>query len=103
MSDTQCVSLADTVTASRKLLTPFHIFKGQWNGCIGPHKFVTYPAAGKYAYQPKSWMDKALMNEWIEIILMLWKANCDANNPSLQPPIIVLDAYCVHQMGLVVN
>ena len=43
------------------------------------------------------------MNEWIDIVLMPWKADRDANNPSLQPPILVLDAYRVHQMGSVVN
>ena len=48
-------------------------------------------------------MDEALMNEWIEIVLILWKANCNGNNLSLQPPILVLDAYCVQQMGSVIN
>ncbi len=43
------------------------------------------------------------MNEWIDIDLMLWKANCNARNPSLQPPILVLDAHRVHEMGLVVK
>jgi hypothetical protein len=64
---------------------------------------MTYPAAGKYACQPKAWMDEALMNEWIGIVLTPWKADRDANNLSLQPPILVLDAYHVHQMGSVVN
>ena len=43
------------------------------------------------------------MTEWIDVVLMPWKADRDANNPSLQPPILVLDAYRVHQMGSVVN
>jgi len=34
---------------------------------------------------------------------MPWKTNRDGNNPSLQPPILVLDVYCVHQMGSVVH
>ena len=102
-SDTKRVTLAVTVTASGKLLTPFLIFKGQRNGRIVQREFMTYPAAGKYACQPKAWMDEALMNEWIDVILTPWKADRDANNPSLQPPILVLDAYRVHQMGSVVN
>jgi hypothetical protein len=102
-SDTKRVTLAVTVTASGKLLTPFLIFKGQENGCIAQCKFVTYPAAGKYACQPKAWMNNALINEWIDIVLMPWKTNRDGNNPSLQPSILVLDVYRVHQMGLVVN
>jgi len=83
--------------------TPFLIYKGQRNGHNEQREFVTYPAAGKYACQHKAWMDEALMNEWIGIVLMPWKANCDANNPSLQPPILVLDAYHVYQLGLVDN
>jgi hypothetical protein len=42
-------------------------------------------------------------NEWIDVILQPWKANQDANNPSVEPPILLLDAYHVHQMGSVVN
>jgi hypothetical protein len=102
-SDTKRVTFAVTVTASVKLLTRFLIFKGQQNGRIVQREFMTYPAAGKYACQPKAWMDEALMNEWIDVILTPWKADRDANNPSLQPPILVLDAYRVHQMGSVVN
>jgi hypothetical protein len=70
MSNTKHITLAVTVTASGKLLMPFLIIKGHQNGCIAQGKFVTYPAAGEYACQPKAWMDKALMNEWIDIILM---------------------------------
>jgi hypothetical protein len=48
-------------------------------------------------------MDELKMNEWIDTILQLWKANRDDNNPSVEPPILILDVYRVHQMGLVVN
>ena len=48
-SETKHVTLAVTVTVSRKLLMPFLIFKGQQNGRIAQCKFVTYPAAGKNA------------------------------------------------------
>jgi hypothetical protein len=34
---------------------------------------------------------------------MPWKADHNANNPSLQTPILVLDVYHIHQMGSVVN
>jgi hypothetical protein len=63
LSDTKRVTLAVTVTASGKLLTPFLIFKGQRNGRIAQCKFVTYTAAGKYTCQAKAWMDETLMNE----------------------------------------
>jgi hypothetical protein len=48
-------------------------------------------------------MDEALMNELIDGVLMPWKANRNANNPSLQPLILVLDANFLHQMGSVIN
>ena len=41
-------------------------------------------------------MDESKMNE-------LWKANRDENNPSVEPPILILDAYRMHQMGSIVN
>jgi hypothetical protein len=77
----------------------FLIFKGQRNGRIDQRECVTYTAAGKYACQPKAWMDEPLMNEWIDIVLTPWKADRDANNSSLQPPLLVLDANRIHQMG----
>ena len=43
------------------------------------------------------------MNKWIDVVLQPWKANRDENNPSVEPPILILDAYRVHQMGSVVN
>ena len=48
-------------------------------------------------------MDESKMNEWIDVVLQPWKENRDQNNPSLEPPILILDAYRVHQMGSVVN
>ena len=48
-------------------------------------------------------MDESKMNEWIDAILQQWKVNWDENNPSAKPPILILDAYCMHQMGSVVN
>ena len=52
--------------------------------------------------QPNAWIDELTMNNWIDGILMPWKEHCNANNPSLLPPILILDAYRVHQMGSVV-
>jgi hypothetical protein len=48
-------------------------------------------------------MDETMMNEWIDVVLKPWKDARDENNPSIQPPILVLDAYRVHQMGSIVN
>ncbi len=48
-------------------------------------------------------MDNAKMNEWIDAVLQPWKVGRDANNPSVEPPILILDAYRIHHMGTVVN
>jgi hypothetical protein len=85
------------------MLTPFVVFKGKPQGWIASCEFGTYPDAGRYACKDKAWMDESKMNEWIDAVLQLWKANRDDNNPSVEPPIMILDAYRVHQMGLVVN
>jgi len=97
------VTLATTVTASGKMLVPFVIFKGKPQGWIALREFGTHPDAGRYACQEKAWMDESKMNKWIDAILQWWKVNSDKNNPSAEPPILILDAYHVHQMGLVVN
>ena len=43
------------------------------------------------------------MHEWINVLLAPWKADWDENNMSGKPPLLVLDAHHVHQMGSVVN
>ena len=48
-------------------------------------------------------MDEQRTHEWVDMILKPWKEARDANNPSMQPPIIILGAYRMHQMGSVVQ
>ena len=48
-------------------------------------------------------MDEARMHDWVEKVLTPWKVHRDANNPSVEPPLLILDAYRIHQMGSVVN
>ena len=48
-------------------------------------------------------MDEKRMHEWVDVVLKPWKEARDANNPSVAPPILILDAYRVHQMGSVVQ
>ena len=43
------------------------------------------------------------MHKWIKVVLHPWKEMQDLNQPCTQPPILILDAYCMHQMGSVVN
>jgi hypothetical protein len=51
-----------------------------------------FPVERKYACQPKAWMAMEMMNVWIDVVLQLWKDQRDANNPSIQQPILILDA-----------
>ena len=44
-------------------------------------------------------MDEDITNKWIDIILILWK-NAKASGIV---PILILDAYCVHMMGNIIN
>lgn len=85
------------------MLPPFVIFKGKPQRCIALCEFGTYPGMGRYACQDKAWMDESKMNDWIDIVLQQWKEKQDDNNPSVEPPILILDAYCMHQMGSVIK
>jgi hypothetical protein len=43
------------------------------------------------------------MHVWIDAVLKPYKDKKDARDPGGPPPILILDAYRIHQMGLVVN
>ena len=47
----------------------------------------------------KVWMGEATMNKWIDLVFVPW------NNSKAQGaiPIITLDAYHLHMMGMIVN
>ena len=103
MTDTKRVALAATVTASRKMLSPFLIFKGKPNGRIVMREFSSYPDGGKYSCHEMVWMKEEKMHEWIDVVLAPWKAARDENWIGGSPLLLILDAYRVHQMGSVVN
>ena len=98
-TDTKRATLAATVTASGKLLTPFLIFKGKTNGRIANRELQTYPDECIYACQEKAWMDESMMNKWIDLVLIPWK---NSRDPSITP-LLILDAYRIHMMGSIVN
>jgi hypothetical protein len=102
-TDTKSVSLTATVTASGQIFPPFFIFQGKQNGHIMMHEFSTYPSVGKCVCQDKAWMNEVVLHQWIDDILKSSKDARDIINHSVQPPIIFLDAYRVHQMGSPVN
>ena len=84
------------------MLTPFLIFKGVQNGRIA-REFIMFPVEGKYTCQAKEWIDEEMMNEWIDVIFQPWKDQRNTNNPSIQPPILILDVCRVQKMGSAVN
>ena len=88
-----------TMTASGKLLHPMQIFKGQAGGQIETREFQMYPDDCVYAFQLKAWMDKNIMNLWIDRVLVPWK---NMKNLAIVP-LLVLNAYRVHMMGSIVN
>jgi hypothetical protein len=92
-------TLAATVSASGKLLCPMLIFKGKAGGKIEKKEFKTYPQECIYACQSKAWMDKSLMNLWIDEILIPRKNTKDPIIVSL----LILDAYHIHMMGSIMN
>jgi hypothetical protein len=102
-TDTKCVTVAATVTASGKMLPPFMIIKGAPKGRIAKCEFGTYPSDGKYACQPKAWMDEVNMHLWIDLVLKPYSDAKDVRDPHGPPLVLILDAYRVHQMGSVVN
>jgi hypothetical protein len=102
-NDTKRITLAATVTASGRMLTPYLIFKGAPNGRIVKTEFGTFPEGGKYACQPKAWMDETNMHAWIDLVLKPYKDEKDRHDPGGPPLLLVLDSYRVHLMGSVVN
>ena len=102
-TDTKHVTLAATVTASGKMLQPFLVFKGKPNGHITMGEFSSYPNGGKYSRQEKAWMNEVKMHERIDVALAPWKAARDEKNTSGNPPLLILDGHCIHQMGSVMN
>ena len=49
--------------------------------------------------QKKAWMDEEMMNHWNNQVLVSWKMT----KPPSVVPILVLDTYCIHMMGTIVN
>ena len=48
-------------------------------------------------------MDETLIHAWINAVLKPYKDEKDARDQGRPPPILILDAYHIHQMGSVVN
>lgn len=100
MCDTKRDTLAMTVTASGRCLTPFLVFKGAAGGRIVKNEFKTYPADMFYACQVNAWMDERCMELWIDLVLKPYVATA----PDGIVPILFLDSYrWRHMMASIVE
>ena len=68
-ADTKRATLALTVTASDKTLTPMLIFKGKPTGHIAKCNKKTLPKDLNYALQDNAWMDEECMIQWVDKVL----------------------------------
>ncbi len=88
-----------TITADGTVLPSMVIFKGKPNGRIANTEFATYPAPHRYRCQENAWMDKAIMLAWVDDILRPYIETA----PDDVIPLLILDSYQCHMMGLVVQ
>ena len=95
---TMRVTLAVTITASGKTLTPMMVFKGKPSGRI-QLGFPNYPQGCLYACQDKSWMDEAVMLSRVDKVLKPYIQSA----PAGIHPILLIDQYRCHMMESVVN
>jgi hypothetical protein len=71
----------------------------KWDDATTHAELVTFPKGEHYACQKKMWWDEEMMNNRIDLGLVPWKNS----KASWVAPIIILDAYCAHMMGRIVN
>jgi hypothetical protein len=99
MNDNKLATVAMTITADGTVLPSMVIFKGKPNGRIAKTEFATYLAPHCYHCQENTWMDKAVMLAWVDDILRLYVKTA----PDDVIPLLILDSYQYHMMGLVVQ
>ena len=102
MTSTQRATLNAAVTMSGDKLMPFTIFKGSRSGKIATKELPTFSSRGLWACQKKAWCDEDLMVFWVKKILVPWAMAQKALHPGIIP-LLLLDAYKVHMMGVIVE
>ena len=98
-SDTKQATCAHTIMALGKMLDPLMVFKGKPNGRIVTREFPVFPDGCLYTCQDNTWMDEKVMLQWVEKILKPYVNDA----PDGVIPILFLDLYRCHIMGLVVT
>ena len=97
-SSTVQVTLAVTITASGKSITPIILYKGKPTGRI-QLGFPNYPEGCFYACQERAWMYESVMLACIDKVLKPYIET----DPIGIHPVILLDHYRCHMMESVVN
>jgi hypothetical protein len=97
--DSKRCTVALTVSASGKMLTPMVIYKGTRHGCIATRKLHDHPQEMKYAMQPKAWFDETTMLDWFNEVLKPYVAT----TPAGIIPILFLDSFKVHLFGSIAD
>jgi hypothetical protein len=64
--DSKRCTVALTVSAFGKMLTPMVIYKGTRHGRIATRVIRDHPPEMKYTMQPKAWFDEATMLDWVD-------------------------------------
>jgi hypothetical protein len=98
-NDMKRVAMVVTIAGDGMVLPSMVIFKGKPNGRIAKTEFVMYPAPHHYCYQDYAWMDKVVMIAWVDEILRPYIETA----PDDIIPLLILDIYQCHMMGLVVQ
>ena len=64
--DSHCCAITFTVTAIRKILPPFVVYKGTKGGRIHRQELPKHPQGNVYTVQKKVWFNKEVMLEWVD-------------------------------------
>jgi hypothetical protein len=99
--DTKRATIAVTIVADTDgtLLPTMVVFKGMANGKITRTELGSYPTTNHYCCQESAWMDKAVMVAWVKEVLAPYVAMALDH----VIPLLILDSYCCHMMGSVVQ
>ena len=98
-NDSKRCTVALTVSASGKMLTPMVVYKGTRHGRIATREIRDHPQGMKYALQPKAWFNEATMLDWVDHVL---KPDV-AMAPVGIIPILFLDSFKVHLLGSIAD
>jgi hypothetical protein len=97
--DSKRCTVALTVSASGKMLTPMVIYKGTRHGRIATRQPRDHPQEMKYAMQPKTWFDETTMLDWVDKVLKPYVTTAPVGIIS----ILFLDLFKVHLLGSVAD